>query len=107
MLRGVTCSWGKTQLPTTTYWVDHLRFRSRAKNPPQTLNSPNQFRERRSSHLRKLMASGSRKGTRRLFQVRRYGKKILMIEHRNYAVNAGQSTNARSTVRETAVTQTN
>jgi hypothetical protein len=21
------CSWGKTQLPTTTYWVDHLRYR--------------------------------------------------------------------------------
>ncbi len=26
---GVTswCSWGKTQLPTTTFWVDHLRYR--------------------------------------------------------------------------------
>ncbi len=56
MLRDVTCScsWGKTQLPTTTFWVDHLRFRSRAKNPPRTLNSPNQFRERRSSVHRQL-----------------------------------------------------
>ena len=42
-----------------------------------------------------------------LVQVRLYGKKILKIEHRNYVVNAGQRTNARSTVRETAVTQTN
>ena len=42
-----------------------------------------------------------------LVQVRVYGKKLLKIEHRNYVVNAGQSTNARSTVRETAVTQTN
>jgi hypothetical protein len=42
-----------------------------------------------------------------LVQVRLYGKKILRIEHRNYVVNAGTSTNARSTVRETAVTQTN
>ena len=42
-----------------------------------------------------------------LVQVRLYGKKLLKIEHRNYVVNAGQSTNARSTVRETAVTQTN
>jgi hypothetical protein len=42
-----------------------------------------------------------------LVQVRLYGKKLLKIEHRNYAVNAGQSTNARSTIRETAVTQTN
>lgn len=42
-----------------------------------------------------------------LVQVRLYGKKVLRIEHRNYVVNAGQSTNARSTVRETAVTQTN
>src|SRR6267378_2025049 len=42
-----------------------------------------------------------------LVQVRLYGKKILKIEHRNYVVNEGQSTNARSTVRETAVTQTN
>ena len=42
-----------------------------------------------------------------LVQVRLYGKKILKIEHRNYVVNAGQNTNARSTVRETAVTQTN
>jgi hypothetical protein len=33
-----------------------------------------------------------------LVQVRMYGKKILKIEHRNYVVNAGQSTNARSTV---------
>jgi len=42
-----------------------------------------------------------------LVQVRLYGKKILKIEHQNYVVNAGQSTNARSTFRETAVTQTN
>ncbi len=42
-----------------------------------------------------------------LVQVRMYGKKILQIEHQNYVVNAGQSTNARSTVRETAVTETN
>src|SRR5882724_10739828 len=42
-----------------------------------------------------------------LVQVRLYGKKILKIEHRNYVVNTVQSTNARSTVRETAVTQTN
>jgi hypothetical protein len=42
-----------------------------------------------------------------LVQVRLYGKKILKIEHRNYVVNAGQSTNAWSTVRETAATQTN
>jgi hypothetical protein len=42
-----------------------------------------------------------------LVQVRLYGKKLLKIEHQNYVVNAGQSTNARSTVRETAVTQTN
>jgi hypothetical protein len=42
-----------------------------------------------------------------LVQVRLYGKKILKIEHRNYVVNAGQSTNARSTVRETPATQTN
>jgi hypothetical protein len=42
-----------------------------------------------------------------LVQVRLYGKKILKIEHRNYIVNAGQSTDARSTVRATAATQTN
>ena len=42
-----------------------------------------------------------------LVQVRLYGKKLLKIEHRNYVVNAGQSTNARSTIRETTVTQTN
>ena len=42
-----------------------------------------------------------------LVQVRLYGKKLLKIEHLNYVVNAGQSTNARSTVRETPVTQTN
>jgi hypothetical protein len=42
-----------------------------------------------------------------LVQVRLYGKKILKIEHRNYAVNTGQSTNARSIVREAAVTRTN
>jgi hypothetical protein len=42
-----------------------------------------------------------------LVQVRLYGKKILKIEHRNYVVNAGQSTNARTIVRETAVTQIN
>src|SRR4051794_9842475 len=54
MLRDVTCScsWGKTRLPTITYWVDHLRFRSRAKNQPRTLNSPNQLREQQSNHLR-------------------------------------------------------
>jgi hypothetical protein len=40
-------------------------------------------------------------------QVRLYGKKILKIEHRNYVVNADQSTNARSGVLETAVTQPN
>ena len=42
-----------------------------------------------------------------LVQVRLYGKKLLKIEHRNYVVNAGQSTNARRIVRETAVTQIN
>jgi hypothetical protein len=42
-----------------------------------------------------------------LVQVRLYGKKILKIEHRNYVVNAGHSTNARSTVWDSAVTQTN
>ena len=42
-----------------------------------------------------------------LVQVRLYGNKILKIEHRNYVVNAGQNTNARSTVQETAVAQTN
>jgi len=42
-----------------------------------------------------------------LVQVRAYGKKILKIEHRSYVVNTGQSTNARSTVRDTAITQTN
>ena len=42
-----------------------------------------------------------------LVQVRLYGKKILKIDHRNYVVNAGQNTNARSPARETAVTQTN
>jgi hypothetical protein len=42
-----------------------------------------------------------------LVQVRLYGKKILKIEHRNYVVNAGQSTNARTIARETAITQTN
>ena len=42
-----------------------------------------------------------------LVQVRLYGKKILKIEHRGYVVNVGQSTNARSTAGETAVTQTN
>ena len=42
-----------------------------------------------------------------LVQVRMYGKKILKIEHQNYVVNGGQSTNARSTVRETAATQNN
>jgi len=40
-------------------------------------------------------------------QARLYGKKILKIEHRNYVVNAGQSTNARTIVRETEVTQIN
>ena len=42
-----------------------------------------------------------------LVQVRLYGKKILKIEHRNYVVNAGQSTNARTVVRKTAITQIN
>jgi hypothetical protein len=42
-----------------------------------------------------------------LVQVRLYGKKILKIEHRNYVVNAGQSTNARSTVRGNPVLQAN
>ena len=42
-----------------------------------------------------------------LVQVRLYGKKILKIEHRNYVVNTGQGTSARSIVRETAVTQIN
>src|SRR5258708_29509842 len=67
MLRDVTCScsWGKTQLPTTTFWVDHLRFRSRAKNPPRTINSPNQFRERRSSvHRQLFLESFGRTATR-------------------------------------------
>jgi len=42
-----------------------------------------------------------------LVQVRLYGKKILKIDHRNYVVNAGQNTNARSTAGETPVPQTN
>jgi hypothetical protein len=42
-----------------------------------------------------------------LVQVRLYGKKLLKIEHQNYVVNAGQSTNARSTGRDTAATQIN
>jgi hypothetical protein len=42
-----------------------------------------------------------------LVQVRLYGKTILKIEHRNYIVNAGRSTDARSTVRKTTVTQNN
>ena len=42
-----------------------------------------------------------------LVQVRLYGKKILKIEHRNYVVNAGQNTSARSIVQKSAVTQTN
>jgi hypothetical protein len=42
-----------------------------------------------------------------LVQVRLYGTKILKIDHRNYVVNASQNTNARSTARDTAVTQTN
>jgi hypothetical protein len=42
-----------------------------------------------------------------LVQVRLYGKKLLKIEHRNYVVNAGQSTNAQTIVRDTAVTQIN
>jgi hypothetical protein len=42
-----------------------------------------------------------------LVQVRLYGKKILKIEHRNYVVNAGQNTNARTIVRENAFTQMN
>jgi hypothetical protein len=40
-----------------------------------------------------------------LVQVRLYGKKILQIEHWNYVVNEGQSTNARSTVLEIPGTQ--
>src|SRR5712671_7052195 len=40
-----------------------------------------------------------------LVQVRLHGKKILQIEHWNYVVNEGQSTNERSAVRETTVTQ--
>jgi hypothetical protein len=42
-----------------------------------------------------------------LVQVRLYGKKILKIEHRNYVLNAGQSTNAGTIVRDTAITQIN
>jgi hypothetical protein len=42
-----------------------------------------------------------------LVQVRLYGKKILKIEHRNYVVNAGQNTNAGSTVGGTPAIQTN
>jgi hypothetical protein len=41
-----------------------------------------------------------------LVQVRLYGKKILKIEHQNYVVNANQGQNARSPIRQTAVTQT-
>jgi hypothetical protein len=42
-----------------------------------------------------------------LVQVRLYGKKTLKIEHRNYVVHASQSANAKSTVRETPVNETN
>ena len=42
-----------------------------------------------------------------LVQVRLYGKKILKIEHRNYVLNTGQSTNAQTSVRESAVTEIN
>jgi hypothetical protein len=42
-----------------------------------------------------------------LVQVRLYGKKILTIEHRDYVVNAGQSTNAGSPVREATDAQSN
>ena len=42
-----------------------------------------------------------------LVQVRLYGKKILKIEHRNYVVNAGHSTNARTLVGETELTEVN
>src|ERR1700751_2088107 len=42
-----------------------------------------------------------------LVQVRLYGKKILKIEHRNYVLNAGQSPNAGTIVRDTAITQIN
>jgi hypothetical protein len=42
-----------------------------------------------------------------LVQVRLYGKKLLKIEHRDYVLNTGQSTNARTIVRDTAITQTN
>jgi hypothetical protein len=40
-------------------------------------------------------------------QVRLYGKKILKIDHRNYVVNSGYRTNAPTTVRAGAVTETN
>jgi hypothetical protein len=42
-----------------------------------------------------------------LVHVRLYGKKILKIEHRNYVLNTGQSTNAQTSVRESAVTEIN
>jgi hypothetical protein len=41
-----------------------------------------------------------------LVQVRLYGKKVLTIEHRDYAVNAGQSKEARAIVPETTITST-
>jgi hypothetical protein len=42
-----------------------------------------------------------------LVHVRLYGKKILTIEHRDYVLNAGQSTNADSAVREATDAQSN
>src|SRR5580700_5521456 len=41
-----------------------------------------------------------------LVQVRLYGKKVLTIDHRDYAVNAGQSKEARAIVPEAAIALT-
>jgi hypothetical protein len=41
-----------------------------------------------------------------LVQVRLYGKKVLTIDHRDYAVNAGQSKDARAIVPEAAIALT-
>lgn len=41
-----------------------------------------------------------------LVQVRLYGKKVLTIDHRDYAVNAGQSKDARAMVPEAAIALT-
>ena len=41
-----------------------------------------------------------------LVQVRLYGKKLLTIDHRDYAVNAGQSKDARAIVPEAAIALT-